>query len=150
MRQNDNNEHLKIRNPGRPDEAGVALPKRLPGGLFPGWGPKLMGAALAIGALALSNQPAKAASACENHAAMLVGFPAFGIPEGAVGGKEAVLRVDLSANGRVQNLALAQSSGDALLDLEAMRIVHQSRYAAAVIDCKPAADSFLYRVTFNN
>jgi TonB family protein len=152
----DNREHLKPRNPERSDDAGgIALPKRVPGQLFPGWGPKLMLATFAVGALAISNRPAEAATvvavaACDQHGAALVSSPAFEIPDGASGDHEAVLRVDLSAAGRIQDLAVAQSTGDPILDFEAIRVVRESRYAAASVGCRPAADSFLYRVTFDN
>jgi TonB family protein len=155
MRQIDNTNHVKIRTPERPiDEAGVALPKRVPGtSLFQGWGPKLMVAAVAIGALAIANRPANAATvvaqaACENHAATLISSPAFGMPEGVAAGGEAIVRIDLSATGQLQNVAIAQSSGDALLDFTATSIARESRFAPEVADCKPAAGSYLYRVTF--
>jgi hypothetical protein len=52
MRQFDEKQHAKTRNPERPgDTAGLALPARVPGTLFQGWGPKLMLAALAVSAL---------------------------------------------------------------------------------------------------
>jgi hypothetical protein len=52
MRQFDDKEHAKTRNPERPgDAAGLALPARVRGTLFQGWGPKLMLAALAVSAL---------------------------------------------------------------------------------------------------
>jgi TonB family protein len=154
MRHNDTTERIRSRNPERlDDESGVALPKRLPGTLFQGWGPKLMVAALAIGTLALSNKPANAATAvamtaCENHGATLISSPSFDVPDGVAERGDAILRIDLSATGRIENLAVAQSSGDPLLDFEAMRVARESRYNAAIVDCKPAADSVLYRVTF--
>jgi TonB family protein len=153
MRRIDETQHLNHRNPERPtDDAGVALPKRLPGNIFQGWGPKLMAAALATLAPALTTRPATAnvvaVSACENHGARLISSPAVSTPEDAAMGGEAVLRIDLSAAGRIQNVTLAQSTGDALLDFAAMRVARESRYAAAFVDCKPAADSVLYRVTF--
>jgi TonB family protein len=153
MRRIDETQHLKSRNPGRPeDEGGVAMPKRLPGTIFQGWGPKLMAAALAMIAPALTTRSATAnvvaVSACENHSARLISSPAISTPEDAAIGGEAILRVDLSATGQIQNLAVAQSTGDALLDFEAMRVARESRYAAAFVDCKPAAESVLYRVTF--
>lgn len=52
MRQFDDEEHVKTRNPERPDDAaGLALPARVRGTIFQGWGPKLMLAALAASAL---------------------------------------------------------------------------------------------------
>jgi hypothetical protein len=156
MQVTDNNERLKIRKPDRPDdEAGVVLPKRTRAALFQGWGPKLMAAALTIGTLALSSSPAKAAKVvaqamCEDRGAALISSPAFDVPDGAAGGRETLLRVDLSAEGTVTKVSLAQTSGDDLLDFEAMRVAITSRYAAAIIGCEPAADSFLYRVIFAN
>jgi hypothetical protein len=52
MRQFDYKERAKTRNPEHPgDAAGLALPRRIAGTLFQGWGPKLMLAALAGSAL---------------------------------------------------------------------------------------------------
>jgi hypothetical protein len=52
MRQSDNKERSKTRNPELPgNEAGLALPRRVRETLFQGWGPKLMLAALAVSAL---------------------------------------------------------------------------------------------------
>jgi TonB family protein len=156
MREIDNNEHLKIRNPERPDqETGIALPRRLPQTVFQGWGPKLMAATLAAGTLVLSNSPAKASTtvaqtSCEDHGAVVLSSPEFSAPEGIVAEGETVLRINLTAQGQIQDLAVVQSSGNALLDYEAMRVASESRYEAAMVDCKPAADTFLYRVTFAN
>jgi TonB family protein len=155
MRQYDD-ESLKVRNPGRPDdEAGIASPKRISGNLFQGWGPKLMAAALAASALAFSDSQVKAANlvalgtACQNHAARLISNPAYVTPDGS-GSGEAIVRVTLSATGRIENASLVQSAGDPLLDFTAMHVIRESRYAAAIAACKPAADSFLYDVDFDN
>jgi TonB family protein len=150
----DQTQQLNTRNPAGPeDEAAIAALKRLPGQVFHGWGPQLMVAALAL-ASALAPRPATAnvvaVSACEDHGARLIDSPAISTPEEAPAGGEAVLRVGLSAAGQILNVTIAQSAGDALLDFEAMRVARESRYAAAFVDCKPAADDVLYRVSFSN
>jgi TonB family protein len=126
---------------------------RLPGTLLQGWGPKVMAAALATTVPALSTRPVAAnvvaVSSCEDHGAQLVSSPAVTTPEEAPAGGEAIVRVDLSAAGQIRNLTIAQSTGNALLDFEAMRVARESRYAAAFVDCKPAADDVLYRVSFS-
>jgi TonB family protein len=122
--------------------------------LLQGWAPKLMAAGLATIAPILSARPTAAnvvaVSSCEDHGARLISSPAVSTPDEAPAGGEAILRVDLSAAGQIRNLTIAQSTGDARLDLEAMRVARESRYAAAFVDCKPAADDVLYRVTFSN
>lgn len=156
MRQFDNAEPLKVRNPARPDdEAGIATPRRVSGNLFQGWGPKLMAAALAASALAFSESQVKAATlvaigtACQNHGARLISSPAYVTPDSVNGVGEAVVRVNLSATGKIEDLALERSAGDPLLDFTAMHIVRESRYATATAGCKASAESFLYSVNFN-
>ena len=155
MRQFDDTDQLKVRNPARPDnEAGIATPRRISGNLFQGWGPKLMAAALAASAIAFSDTQAKAATlvavgmACQNHGARLISNPAYVTPDGA-GNGEAVFRVNLSATGQIEGLALQRSAGDPLLDFTAMHVIRESRYTAAIVGCKPSADTFLYSVNFN-
>jgi Gram-negative bacterial TonB protein C-terminal len=157
MRQFDNAENLKVRNPARPDDqAGIAAPKRVPGSLFQGWGPKLMATAFAAGALAISTSHVKAATlvamaaACQDHSARLTSSPGYVTPDSVNGAGEAVYRVTLSENGRIEALALERSAGDPLLDFTAGRIVRQSRYAAAVAGCKASAETFLYSVRFEH
>lgn len=155
MQSTDIGEHLKIRNPGRPDDqAGIAAPRRLPGTLFQGWGPKLMAAALLVGALAFAEKPARAESAiayaaCANHGAELISSPSFSNPSGIDDAGVALVRINLSASGAIQQLTLAQSSGNPLLDIEAMHVVRTSRFSGATIDCKPAGETVLYRVEFD-
>jgi TonB family protein len=154
MRQTDNREHLQIRNPGRPDdEAGVVLPRRLPGTLFQGWGPKLMAVALLISALAMSEKPAQAEgtlayAACTSHGAQLISSPSFSKPEGVEEGGVAVIRINLAASGQIQSLALARSSGNTLLDIEALHVARASRFSGAMSDCTPAPETVLYNVDF--
>jgi TonB family protein len=155
MRQLDNNQYLRMRTPERTEDGErIAAPKRIASPLFQGWGPKLMAAALAFGALGLSNRPAMAANivayaACQDHGATLLHSPIVEVPDGDSASGEAILRVDLSATGQISAISIAQSSGDPLLDFEAMRAARQSRYSAASAGCKPAADQFLYSVSFN-
>ena len=157
MRQFDNAESLKVRNPARPDdEAGIASPQRVSGNLFQGWGPKLMAAALAASSLAFWNSQVKAATlvamgaVCQNHSARLISSPSYVTPDSVNGIGEAVVRVNLSAAGKIEGLALERSAGDPLLDFTAMHIVRESRYSAAIVACKSAADSFLYNVNFDH
>jgi TonB family protein len=154
VRRIDQTQQLNTRNPAGPeDEAAAEGLKRLPNTVFQGWGPQLMVAALAV-ASALAPRPATAnvvaVASCEDHGARLISSPAVSTPDEAPAAGEAILRVDLSAAGQIRKLTIAQSTGNALLDLEAMRVARESRYAAAFVDCKPAADDVLYRVSFSN
>jgi hypothetical protein len=84
MRQFDDKQHAKTRNPDRPgDAAGLALPARVRGTLFQGWGPKLMLAAIAVSAL------------CTPAMAQQVSF----VPESATG----VSQGELSASAAIQD-----------------------------------------------
>src|SRR5215469_11919070 len=131
MRQFDDAEALKVRNPARPDdEAGIATPRRISGNLFQGWGPKLMAAVLAASALAFTDSQVKAATvvamgeACQNHGARLISNPSYVTPDGA-GTGEAVYRVNLSADGQIKDLVLERSAGDPLLDFTAMHVIRE-------------------------
>jgi TonB family protein len=154
MQDNDMLGHAKVvRYPGRPDDqAGVVMPKRICGNLFQGWGPKLLAAALAIGALAVSEKPVLAQSvaqaACADRGATLISSPSFSRPEGAMAGGVTLLRINLSASGQIEHVAVSQSSGDPVLDIEAIRIARASRYNPAMANCRAAAETFLYRVEF--
>lgn len=153
MPRTDDTRHLSVRNPRRPqDDVDPAIPTRPQAAVFHGWGPTLIAAALAIAGAALTTRPATAnvvaVASCENHGARLMSSPALSTPEDAAAGGEAVLRVELSASGRIRELAIAQSTGSALLDFEALRVARESRYTAAFVDCKPADDVVFYHVTF--
>lgn len=147
------------RNPGRPNgEAGVIQPTRTPITLFSGWGPKLFATAVAICALALSSDPARATSqmttvsscASADHGATLLSAPVPETPEGVGTSGRTIVRVDLAASGRIKSLEISQSSGSAQLDFAALRIVEQSQYAPASVACQATAERFLYSVTFDN
>src|SRR5579884_1445335 len=105
MRQIDSEDPKAMRNPERPDrEAGIAAPRRNPGGLFPGWGPKLMLCALAMGGIACANKPAMAASqhvavaACmtPDRGALLLSNPTPELPLGVSARGTTVMLIDLS------------------------------------------------------
>jgi TonB family protein len=153
-----NDEQLKnLRNPERPDEhTGIARPPRTSHALFAGWGPKLLTAAITVAAALCASQPVSAstkviasASCAADHAAVLLSHPDVMLPDGVYGTGETVLRVNLAASGQISNISIAQSSGDAALDIAAMRVARASRYEAATWNCQASGDSFLYRVIFN-
>ncbi|MGB8965082.1 MAG: TonB family protein [Candidatus Cybelea sp.] len=154
-----NNEDLQnVRNPGRPDrEAGLARPMRTRHPIFEGWGPKLFAVAIALCGILATHTSASAdvkavaiTNCAANHGAVLISHPdliLLDLVPSAYG--ETTLRVGLGASGHVDNLAIAQSSGDEMLDFAAMRLARASRYEAASVNCEPAADEFLYKVTFS-
>lgn len=157
MRQYDDSELFEVRDPVSPDrEAGIATTKRISGNLFQGWGPKLLAGGLAASAVAFSNSQAKAttlvaiSATCQNHGARLISSPSYVTPNDVNGVGEAVYLVTLSATGKIEKVALEQSAGDPVLDFTAMRVVRESRYAAAADDCRPTEDSFFYAVDFDN
>jgi TonB family protein len=158
MRQIDTEKPKATRNPIPPDaEGGIATPLRNPTGLFHGWGPKLMVCALAIGAIGFANKTAIAApqqvalSACvaPDHGAALLSNPIAELPAGVSARGTTVLRIDLSPLGRIDSLSVAQSSGDPLLDFEAVRVARASHYASASRNCTAVSDSVLYAVIFD-
>jgi hypothetical protein len=145
----------QVRNPARPDaEAGPVRLIRTPNPLFRGWGPKLFAAALALSGLVVTNKPAFAndqptiAYACADQGAALLSNPILETPEGVGASGQTIMRVDLSAAGRVHHIAIVQTSGNFDLDFAATREVIQSRYEPAKMGCRAAEDSVLYSVTF--
>ncbi|MGB6985926.1 MAG: energy transducer TonB [Candidatus Aquilonibacter sp.] len=153
----DNEDLKNVRNPGRPDsEAGLVRPMRTPNPLFKGWGPKLLTIALALCGIVITRTSASAnveviaiTSCAADHGAELLGYPQPIIPDFVSANGETTLRVYLNAAGRVDNVAIAQSSGDAMLDFAAMHVVRGSSYQAASLSCAAASDEFLYKVIFS-
>ena len=56
--------------------------------------------------------------------------------------------VSLDANGRVTAEQVIQSSGVLALDESALRAAKESKYAPRMVDCKPVAGRYLFKVTF--
>ena len=154
------------RNPNRKaeDEAGeprtsFIQPRRNPETLFRGWGPKLFAAALAASSIGLATGHAQAATttygqgACPapNRAAAAISNPAPEYPEmpklEQIGGA-AVLQIHLSANGTMEGAQIAQSSGNADLDREALRVANNTRFAAEKVNCQAVEGDYLYAVEF--
>ena len=117
---------------------------------------KLIASAFVVGALAFSTSHAEAATVvavsanCQNQGASLISNPSFVTPDSVNGVGEAVYRVTLSGTGQIENLTLEKSAGDPLLNFTAMHVVRESRFGAAMADCKPAIDSFLVSVDFDD
>lgn len=98
-------------------------------------------------------------AACSNPDALpnLVDIAPIEIPQiamierGAAGPfGSATVEVDLNEAGDVQSSAIAQSSGDTLLDDEALSVVRSSRFTAEVHGCKALAGAYAVVVDFDN
>jgi TonB family protein len=63
-------------------------------------------------------------------------------------GSEAEIRVDLSDTGTVLAATVARSTGNPRLDEAARLAALHSTYAPEIVDCKPRAGSYLFRVDF--
>ncbi len=59
-----------------------------------------------------------------------------------------LVSVRLDAEGQVIDTRVAQSSGDSSLDLVAMTMARQARYAPALHDCRPVASAYTFSVKF--
>jgi|GEM_PF-1293056 TonB family protein len=158
----------------RDDQDRVRLVRRIEPSsnrLFPGWGPKLLLAAVAV--FALANQatarayttspaismiplsPATVAisnsrSACDADAAV-DGTPFFEMPQiaadqGAHGASQ--VKIDLTSTGNLAHEELYASSGNVVLDGAAMRSARLTRFTPQVIACQRIAGSYLYVVDF--
>jgi TonB family protein len=66
------------------------------------------------------------------------------------GTRQVAIAVEIAPNGKVRSLRVLQSSGDVALDTAAMRAAQQSTYAPKIVDCKPRAGTFIFRVTFSS
>jgi TonB family protein len=157
MQHTNIDEAKHVRNPERPDnQTGIAVPHRTSSSFFQGWGPKLMGLALVVGAFAsTSHEPAMAASVIgisgcgtADREATLRDNPTPSYIEGA-GFGTAVMRLNLSAEGKIDELSVEKSSGSTLLDIEAMRVVRGSHFEAARANCNAVGTSVLYDVIFD-
>lgn len=123
-----------------------------------GWGPKLLGIALAASAIELTGANALAASVSLKSTCAPADRPARavssaipdypGIPElQGLEGASLVL-IHLSADGNVESASIAQSAGHPAFDREALRTVRNSRFAAETVHCQAVEGEYLYRVVF--
>ena len=124
---------------------------------FPGWGPKLFAvlfaAALACaGAHPSDAQIAQADCPIADRPASVVeaATPAYPRLDWEPGVRTVGVQVDLTTNGTLAGASIAQSSGIAQFDWEALRVARESRYEAAIDNCRPAGGTFLYLVTFGS
>jgi TonB family protein len=161
MNDNEIDRSIKPRTPEPDDRKNGIIPAPRRGkNLFAGWGPRLLSVTLAACTLGLSvsaspasaDTPAQAACSVRQHDAQILSNPVPDMPEVAVleyASGTAVLRVDLSADGQLENASIATSTGNDALDREALRVARESRYAPAVSDCQNIASSYLYTVNFD-
>lgn len=68
--------------------------------------------------------------------------------EGASG--DVLVRVDLKSDGKLEGAAIAQSSGNAVLDREALRVARETEYGSGVESCRALSGSYLYKVSFGS
>ncbi len=127
-----------------------------------GWSPKVLALALAAGSVSAFSGSARAATggagpsearSCPSadRAASIVRTATPEIPplaklEGASG--DALVRIDLKPDGTLAGATISQSSGNAVLDREALRVARESEYGPGVESCHALSGSYLYRVSF--
>ncbi len=75
-------------------------------------------------------------------------FP-FSALQMANGPARTEVMVSLDASGRVTAEQVIESSGVLALDESALRAAKESKYAPRMVDCKPVAGRYLFKVTFN-
>lgn len=159
MRDHDTGQRpqRRIETPSEPRGC-VIKPKRSINTLFPGWGPKLLAAMIALAGLglttshALADDQTQACWAPDRPAAVLTSaipdYPEMARLQRAEG--TALVQVNIAASGRLENATIARSTGNEHLDREALRAVLASRFAPAVAGCQPIAGRYLYEVEFRN
>jgi periplasmic protein TonB len=93
-----------------------------------------------------------AACAQPNIAAAVVATPAPPdiAPEARASGTNgtALVSVQLDSAGQVTNASVTQSTGNSSLDLVAVSMARDARYAPALRDCKPIASAYTFSVKF--
>lgn len=102
-------------------------------------------------ALQLSRPSVVAAANCENPnedvKVVTPAEPKLSKSEIKTSGKRAaVVSVSIASNGSVQQVKIAQSSGDATVDKAAMDAAKASTYAQATRNCAPVPGKYLFRV----
>ena len=60
----------------------------------------------------------------------------------------ALVNVQLDSGGQITDTRIAQSTGNASLDLVAVTMARDARYAPALRDCKPVASAYTFSVKF--
>jgi TonB family protein len=144
------------RNPRNPDrsqeQSHIIRPARTRSGRFEGWGPKLLAIAFAIVApLPIQSGSAADAAPCVDTPASLVAAPDAEYPDGlralGITGTTSV-QVNIGPDGSLLGTYVVQSSGNELLDLEALRAARKARYAPGTSDCEPVAGAYLLEVQF--
>jgi TonB family protein len=60
----------------------------------------------------------------------------------------AFVQVDIDASGTLLNASIAASSGNPLLDREALTTTQLSQFRPAIVDCVPVGGTYLYEVQF--
>jgi TonB family protein len=144
------------RNPHNPDrregQSHIVRPALTRGGRFEGWGPKLFASALAIAApLPFQTESGAEAAPCVDTAASLVAAPDAEYPDAlrglGISGTVSV-QVNIGPDGSLLATYIDQSSGNGLLDLEALRVARKARYAPATSQCEPVAGSYVLEVQF--
>jgi protein TonB len=95
--------------------------------------------------------PVKATCSAPDHSAALKAandpqYPAIAKAEGISG--STLVRVSLNATGAVEKATVAQSSGFAILDNEALASARTSAYDPETVSCRPVAGTYFVNVTF--
>ncbi len=109
----------------------------------------------ALGSSQVAAAPTKPASCATNHgqAAHLVQAAPVDYPESfkmVAASTKALIRVDLSATGRVLNTSVAKSTGSVILDRAAIAAVASSVYSPATDACSGVAGSYAVEVDLDN
>jgi protein TonB len=126
------------------------------------WSPKLLALALAAGSVSSFSSPASASTgvagstdarscpSADRPASVLRSatpeIPPLAKLEGASG--DVIVRVVVKPDGKLDSATISQSSGNAILDREALRVARETEFAPGVESCHPLSGSYLYKVSF--
>jgi TonB family protein len=157
----DRREKTRIDLPGD-GLAGIVHPKRINRAtIFPGWGPKVLGVAIALGTLGLSASHALASPspthplscAVRDRDATIGNHPIPEMPplaQAANASGDVVVQVGLSADGELENATIVKSAQNAALDREALRVVGETQFVPEIVDCQSIPGTYLYTVSFQS
>jgi TonB family protein len=107
----------------------------------------LLSSVLALGAVA----PAAAATCAQpNKPASLAEKPITYSPtvKSGAGSGTVMIKMDISADGKVTGHEFMEHSGTQALDIAALRTANQVQYTPEMMNCKPVAGSYLFVMVF--
>jgi TonB family protein len=108
---------------------------------------------IALSAMTITHASAATSSVCHAQNAGVIhaaqpDYPAIAEELGMTG-DDTLVRVDLAADGSLQNASVLRTAGSAIFDQAALRATRQTEFRAERTGCEPVAGSYIYVVSFD-